>query len=187
MHELPTIRPATPADAAGIARVQVATWRDTYGGMLPPGFLVAMSEARERERWRALLSRQLQVSGVRVAESPGKGVVGYGSFGRHRFDASIDAGGEFYDLYVAPEAQGQKIGRRLLAAMAQGLLARQIGSALVWVIAVNPSRWFYAHLGGRMIAERHSRFAGQPVSLIAYRWSDRPAMERLALCDDAFG
>ncbi len=30
-----TIRTATAADAAGIARVHVETWRDAYAGLIP--------------------------------------------------------------------------------------------------------------------------------------------------------
>ena len=35
------IRPATPADAAEIARVHVASWRETYAGVLPGAVLAS--------------------------------------------------------------------------------------------------------------------------------------------------
>jgi hypothetical protein len=41
------IREAAPADAPGIARVHVDTWRTTYQGIVPDQFLARLSyEAR---------------------------------------------------------------------------------------------------------------------------------------------
>ena len=46
MPERLTIRPASPADAAGIARVHVATWRDAYAGMRGASEDYALLQAR---------------------------------------------------------------------------------------------------------------------------------------------
>ena len=38
MHAEPVeVRPAVPGDAAGVARVHVDAWRETYTALLPPG------------------------------------------------------------------------------------------------------------------------------------------------------
>src|SRR5918998_4172552 len=56
-RDRPVVREARPADAAGIARVHVDTWRTTYRGIVPDDHLDALSyEARERF-WAGALER----------------------------------------------------------------------------------------------------------------------------------
>jgi hypothetical protein len=52
----PTLRPATPADAAAIAEVHVRSWQVGYRGIVAKEVLAAQSvQARERE-WFGWLS-----------------------------------------------------------------------------------------------------------------------------------
>ena len=51
------VRRAMPADAAGIARVQVATWRSTYRGLIPDAYLDAMEEEPRARWWQDVIAR----------------------------------------------------------------------------------------------------------------------------------
>src|SRR5512142_1389502 len=53
-----TIRPATPEDAEGIARVHIETWRTTYRGLMPDSVLDNLSIEKQADRWDASLSNQ---------------------------------------------------------------------------------------------------------------------------------
>jgi len=48
--------PAGPSDAEDLARVHVASWRETYRGLLPDAFLARMSEAGFTRRFRRALT-----------------------------------------------------------------------------------------------------------------------------------
>lgn len=176
----PTIRRAAPTDALGIGRVHVAAWRDTYPGVLPAGYLVGMSARAEAARWRTTQARSEFGTATFVAEDPSAGIIGYGICGPQRNERPAGIDGEFYALYVRPQMQGRNIGRQLIAAMADHLLACRMSSASVWVLRDNPSRWFYQRLGGRLAAEEMIRFAGIQLVQLAYVWPNFSALDRLA-------
>ena len=178
-----TIRRARPQDASAIAQVRVSVWRDTYPGMLPSSFLTGMSTTREAIRRHASLSVPSSHFSEVVAEDDRGAILGFGSCGTHRPDGAIRAGGEIFEIYVDTDAQGRGIGRDLLGSMARGLLIAGHDSVVVWVVADNPSRWFYHHLGGRLSAQKVGRFGGEPLSLVAYVWPDRTSLARLAKRD----
>lgn len=181
MHTASLIRPATPADAAGIAHVHVETWRSTYPGMLPDRYLVGLSIATHERRWRGLLAPAAPPRGRRtfVVQGPGARIQGFASCGPQRTGLP-GFGGEFYAVYLLDQVQGQGLGRRLLAAMAQHLLAGGMQSALVWVLRENPSRYFYERLGGDLLAEQPISFAGARLMEVAYGWTDLVPLARLA-------
>lgn len=174
------IRDARPADAAAIGRVHVASWRATYPGLIPDAYLVNMSEKAAAARWEGITRAKVPKQGALVAEDPALGgVVGFASFGARR--VAVDGyDGEFYAIYLLEEAQGRGTGRRLMAAMAERFLESGVGSAGVWCLRDNPSRWFYERLGGTRIAERPIRFAGNDLVEIAYGWRDLAPLARLS-------
>ena len=165
------IRSARLSDAAGIARVQVESWRTTYPGIIPTEYLVNMNEGAAEARWRLMLTRRGPELETFVAVDGGRDVIGFGSCGVQRTRLK-DYGGEFYALYLLDHAQGRGVGRRLMAAMAGVLLGNGLQSAIVWVLRDNPSRWFYERLGGEKIAEHVIRFAGGPLDEVGYGWRD---------------
>lgn len=171
MTQAQIVRPATPADASGIARVHVASWRSTYPGILPEGFLVNLSADAYTRRWRALLGGAGRGRRTFVAVDPAEGIVGFASCGPQR-TAIQGYAGEFYAIYLQDYAQGQGWGRRMMATMAAEMLGEGLRSAVVWVLRDNPSRWFYERLGAQRLAEQPIKFAGARLSEVAYGWMD---------------
>src|SRR5580698_5057335 len=70
------IVPAGPGDAGGLARVHVKSWRETYPGLLPAGYLERMNPLLYARRWRQQLTRARPGELVLVAEGP-HGLIGY--------------------------------------------------------------------------------------------------------------
>jgi len=165
------IRPATPADAVGIAAVHVESWRSTYPGMLPDRFLVRLSPGAYAARWRRLLGEEGRGRRTFVACDLDNRIVGFASCGPQR-TAVHGFGGEFYAIYLLDEVHGQGFGRRLLGTLAQELMDCGMRSAVVWVLRDNPSRWFYERMGGQHLAEQPITFAGIRLSEVAYGWQD---------------
>jgi GNAT superfamily N-acetyltransferase len=154
------VRPATPADAPGIAHVHVTSWRETYTGLMPEDFLARMTDLAARERREAFWTRHLgdeTAEVVLVAEQAGE-VVAFASGGPARDHPGVDA--ELFTLYALKSAQGQGVGRALVSAVARELQARGFRSLALWVLASNPTRAYYAHLGGREDGEKRGPLPG---------------------------
>jgi len=164
------IRPARPADARAIARLDVETWRTTYAGMLSTSYLLGLSERRRELGWRGVILREPR--DVRVAVEAEGAIVGFGSCGPNRGDRFFS--GEVFTLYVAPDWQNQGIGRRLMVALFRRLVASGRRSAIVWVLRDNPSRFFYERLGAQQASHKALPVGGAAVEAIAYGWRDLP-------------
>lgn len=166
-----TIRMATPGDAAAIAEIYVETWRAAYAGLLPDRALLRMSQYQHAAMWSRAISRRGRSEAVLVAELSDGEVVGFGSCGRSR-GTGLPYAGEVFTLYVLHDHQGTGVGRGLLGGLFQRLLEAKLNSALVWVLARNPARFFYEAMGGRRIAERMENLWGAAVPETAYGWPD---------------
>jgi ribosomal protein S18 acetylase RimI-like enzyme len=171
------LRPAYPADAEAIARIYVEAWRSAYPGLVPDRVLVRMSARAQARQWSMALARHGRNDRVVIAETADAGVVGFGSCGEAR-PTGLPPAGEIFTLYVAPEHQGQGIGRAVLYRLFDTLADHGLNSALVWVLAGNPSRFFYEAMGGRRIAERVERLWDQPMPQAAYGWDDVRSVPR---------
>ncbi|WP_102127236.1 GNAT family N-acetyltransferase [Deinococcus planocerae] len=148
------VRPAVPADAPGIAHVHVTSWRETYTGLMPEDFLTRATGEVARERREGFWTRHLAAGTgevVLVAEREGE-VVAFTSGGPAREHPGFDA--ELYTLYALKLAQGRGVGRALVSALARELRERGFRSLALWVLDQNPTRAYYAHLGGREAGER---------------------------------
>jgi GNAT superfamily N-acetyltransferase len=139
------VRPGTPEDAEGVARVHVETWQAAYAHTLPQQQLAALSidEAVDRSRrWPPTF----------VAERDGE-IVGFVSVGAGR---EPESDGELFAIYVHPQAWGTGTGRALIEA-GEGEL-RRLGhqDAILWVLGDNPrARRFYELAGWSL--DRDSR------------------------------
>lgn len=167
------VRRARPADAPAIAAVHVAAWRSTYPSILPADFLANLSLDRQAGGYAAAIRAGQGVfvalaSGADLAEPGGGRIVGFTTGGRAGRAGYGD--GEIETLYVLDDFRERGIGRRLLRVLGEALYGAGCASAFVRVLRDNPSRYFYAHLGGVLAAEERIHFAGAEIVQCAYRW-----------------
>lgn len=163
------IRPSGEAEARRLAEIYVETWRTTYAGMVPDEVLLRMSVAQQTKRWRGYLTRRTTRDTILTAEVEGAGAIGFGSAGpARRSGATV---GEVYTLYVLPDWQGQGAGRELLQAMFSNMRGAGFEEVLIWVVAANPSRFFYEAMGGQRTVERIEKMWGVELPEIGYRWA----------------
>ena len=160
------IRRAGPTDAAAIARVYVDSWRESYRGQLPADYLANLSYEAFERHWR----RTFAARGWGFVAAVDGEIVGIASGGRARRQNL--ASGEIYVLYVLAERQGHGIGRGLFDACHFELAKRGHAGTLVWVLASNPARRFYEHLGGKRVAENTLAIGGTRVREVGYLWRD---------------
>lgn len=175
-----SIRRARPADAQAIGEIHAAVWRSTYAGILPDAYLAGLSAQRLAGFYqRAVLDRR-EGHAVFVAvagglEAPdGATVVGFASGGRARRPGIAE--GEVETLYLLEDWRERGAGRRLMRAMGAHLRAVGCRSAMLWVLADNPTRWFYRHLGGREVAHDEIRVGGKEVEQAAFVWDPIEAL-----------
>ena len=173
------VRRARPSDAAAIGAVHVAAWRSAYPGILPDDFLSRLSVPRQAAYYDHAIREGVGVH-VATASGPDLGtpdaaprVVGFvtGAPARAGRTPSPPADGEIETLYVLDDWRERGLGRRLMRAAAAHLAASGCGSAFLWVLRDNPSRWFYERLGGRPAMEATITVGGAPVVQTAYLWS----------------
>lgn len=168
------IVPAGPGDAADLARVHVAAWRQTYEGLLPPPYLARMSEAAHARRFSQALLHP-RPDDVILAAANRRGLVGYVAGGPARGGPRGEA--EVSTLYLLRSAQGQGVGRRLLEDAARAMAARGAVSLRINVLAANQrARDFYAHLGGHAGPPKLERGPGGLMDEVTYRWPDISAI-----------
>jgi ribosomal protein S18 acetylase RimI-like enzyme len=163
------ILPAGPADAEALARVHVASWRETYAGLLPDAFLARMSEAGYSRRFRRELTQPGPHDVTLAALNP-YGVFGYVAGGPSR--AGVEGEAEINTLYLLRAAQGRGVGRRLLVGAVRALAAQGARSLVISVLRDNArARAFYEHLGGLADEPRLEPGPGGQVWEVRYRWA----------------
>jgi ribosomal protein S18 acetylase RimI-like enzyme len=169
-------RTATVDDAAMLASMHVASWRETYVGMLPDAMLAALSVDRRTAMWEQIL-REAAAPGstiVHLAVIDGK-LAGFGSCGGQRNENLKLKGfnGEIGAIYVLQAFQRRGLGSRLLRTMASDLVSRTFTAASLWVLKDNAvARRFYERYGGRVIGEREDRRGDIVLAELAYGWAE---------------
>lgn len=170
------VRRARQEDAAAVAQVYIASWHDTYPGVLPTRLLQAMTPKGQTIRWQtAIRSQNREI--VLVAENARHGIVGMASAGPVR-DDGLGFDGEVYTLYVDPAYYGCGAGRMLLKGAFEALSKSGMTSCVIWAHARNNARYFYEAMGGRLIAERSARLMGEIVPEAAFGWKTLVVAER---------
>jgi ribosomal protein S18 acetylase RimI-like enzyme len=162
------IRSATEADAAAIAAIHVASWRDAYADILAPDFLNSSIEADRFAVWLQRLQDRPASQLVDIAvDSTGRVVAfvcAYCDFDP-RWGSLLD------NLHVLPQLRGQGIGERLFRTVVGQLAAANSNSGLhLWVFEANVAGLrFYERLGGRVVGKDSSRIpaaGGKAVLLV---------------------
>jgi L-amino acid N-acyltransferase YncA len=147
-----SVRPARPADAADIARIQVETWRAGYATILPAPVLAALSLDAAEAVWAQSLaappSRHHQV----VVAQEQQWVVGFLAFGPaddlEPGDPEPESTIAIDPLLVEPRWGRRGHGSRLLAAAVDLARIDGMSRAIAWVPeADTTSRAFFATAG----------------------------------------
>ena len=165
--DMVSIRAAVAEDAVAIAHVHVESWRTTYAGIVPDGYLAGLDESLRVKLWQEWLSGDTVIL---VAERKGE-VVGFAHAGTIR-EAVESADAELYSLYLLREAQGRGMGRALLKEAAYALQQRGYKGLALWVLERNRSRLFYEKCGGRLANSKVIEIGGARLMEVAYWWPD---------------
>jgi GNAT superfamily N-acetyltransferase len=163
------VRQAVCADAAGIARVHVDSWRTTYRGIVPQDYLDGLTYAERQARWERGLCMSDPEPCVYVAEDGNGQIVGFANGGPERSGDPVYRG-EIYAIYILQPQQRQGLGRELVRKVVEALQKMGFQSMLVWVLADNPSRRFYEALGGEPVRTQEISIGGTPLEEVAYGW-----------------
>ena len=169
------VRPARAGDAPSLARVQVASWRRDFAGIVPPALLAGLTgdeaSAVWRDRWREAItspptSRHHVLAAV--TEAPPREVVGFASAGPAT-DADRWPGtdGQVYELRVMPERTGQGHGSRLLHAVADTLDSEGFHTLSIWALEADTAlRHFLESSGWAVDGARGELDVGTSVPVV---------------------
>ncbi|NNC11958.1 GNAT family N-acetyltransferase [Planctomonas sp. JC2975] len=157
-HTAISVRAATRADAAGIARVHVRSWREAYAHVFSPFLLEGLRVSVRARRWERILAAGARVwvaeEATRIA---GARIVGWAASGPAR-DADGPEPTELQGIYVLREHYGSGTGQRLIEA------ALGTDAAYLWVLGDNPrAQAFYRRNGFESDGtSRVETFGGEP-------------------------
>jgi ribosomal protein S18 acetylase RimI-like enzyme len=176
------IRIATPDDAPALAAMHVASWHETYTGLLPDKILSALSVESRAAAWAKIMQEPAteRSTVVHLADHRGA-IIGFGSCGAQRTESLKAKGydGEVSGIYVLREFQKRKVGIHLFRAMASDLIGRGFSAAGLWVLRENlRARRFYEHHDGKVIAEREDVRHAAVLIELAYGWPDLKELDR---------
>lgn len=128
-----SVRPARRADVPAIAAVHAAAWLTAYAGLLPPAMTASLTPESLTDEWARAADLADAASAVLLVAESGSSVVGLAAAapGQEADDQPGDF--ELLTLAVAPAAQRQGHGSRLLAALADTLSERGCSRAYAWL------------------------------------------------------
>jgi GNAT superfamily N-acetyltransferase len=175
------IRPANREDCQNLGEVIVAATRSAFDGRVPEQCLSELPISTSVANWkRAFDSGAFDLGDqvLLVSETDPDGVVAFvlaGGYTAEIFpDRSISAAypSEITSLHVAPSWQNQGLGRSLIGAAADWLIARHAKSLAVRVLEPNPNRAFYARLGAVELGSQPYDWAGFATREVICGWPD---------------
>ena len=156
-HDL-RLRDATVADLDQLVRLHVQAFDETHG----PGPSVDVRE----QQWRKAFSDPDPDWFCVVAETSGGRLVAFARGQPYTEEELGDFRGELNKIYVLRQYQKQGVGRRLVCAVARGLLIRGIDSMLLFGDAGSASNGFYERMGAERLVAANGEFHG------GYGWRD---------------
>lgn len=145
-----SVRVAWADDAPAIAELQLRTWRETYGDLLPAEALPGPDQVEPAAAaWRASLSSPKDARNRVLVALERNRVVGFAittPAGDPDCDQVADA--ELRELAVDPGERGRGHGSRLLQAAVDTMQADRFTRAVIWAIATDDAlRGFLTEAG----------------------------------------
>lgn len=162
------VREAVAADAKGIARVHIDSWKTTYKNIISAEYLMNLNYGQRETMWE-----QNSFEGnVFVAENESGEIIGFSTGGKERTGKYPGYSGELYAIYILKEYQGSGLGKLLVKRVADLLVAQAFNGMLVLVLDDNPACSFYEVLGAKKIGTAETIIAGKKLSEAVYGWDD---------------
>ena len=152
--------------------MRVDSWRATYRGMVPDGYLDAMRVEDSAALWQRVLSVPEQSKpSVHVLEAAGTSeIVGFAS-AMLLPEVKLGFDSELTGIYLAQPLQRQGWGQCLAKAVITDCLQRGATGMLVWVLAGNQAgRQFYEKLGAELLLEQPFTWDGFEAHEAGYGW-----------------
>ncbi|WP_172293921.1 N-acetyltransferase [Pseudoruegeria sp. HB172150] len=166
------LRAATTGDLTDIRDLQIASWRRAYKGILSADFLSSTIVDELSTRWSVLPGTGWTVDTAWL----GPRLAGFVSVDRNK-----GAGAYVDNLHVAGWAQGQGVGRALMARAARQLAEEGIGRIWLTVIRENAgARAFYRKIGGVEGPERVENLYGEMVQTYPVEWTESGRLAALS-------
>jgi RimJ/RimL family protein N-acetyltransferase len=165
-----SIAAATREDLPDVARVHVASWRQTYVGLVPQSYLDSLDVAARLQKWRENFEqdRNNDLFGLFVARIGGS-PAGFISFGPGR-DEDRAAHAEIYAIYVLKQHWGNGIGYGLYKTARAIFQHKGLPKAYLWVLDTNRRAIVaYERWGGVLEQDRlkDHNIGGKPVKEIS--------------------
>jgi GNAT superfamily N-acetyltransferase len=114
-----SVRPATPADAGDIARIQAAVWAAVHRGALPEDLLEAVGSTDAAGRWRTAIAEPPSPRHRVLTALAGERVVGFAALAPASDPDTVPSlDGDLLALCVDPAETGRGHGSRLVNAAA---------------------------------------------------------------------
>jgi GNAT superfamily N-acetyltransferase len=167
------IRKAREQDSAGVARVQVDSYRTAYVDILPRSYLEHFTYEEQEQDWRDLLSAELD--GVLYVATTNKDEIAGYALGQPNPGEIPPYECELVAMHVRHEYQRRGVGCRLFAAVSGELDEQGCNSLFLWTLAHNPARSFYEKRGGLLVGEKpwqNNEYFGTNLYKVAYGWLD---------------
>jgi 3-deoxy-manno-octulosonate cytidylyltransferase (CMP-KDO synthetase) len=164
-----TYRKATVRDVPEIAKVHIASWRESFAGIAPQEFLEKMSAAKREQAFK----KGFGEPGYKmfVAENHGRGIVGFADFGKSSEENSPFQA-ELFAIYLLKEFQRKGIGENLFNLCRREMIAAHLNSLHLTALEASPYKSFYEKMGGRVIGSGKHFLAGVEYKTLVYGWSD---------------
>ena len=142
-----SVRPARPADAERVARVQLSTWRTAYAELLPAEALDVPEEQAAALWLGAVESRPSREHRLLVAMEREE-LVGFAASGPAPDEGLVAGTAELMTLLVEPRWGRRGHGSRLVAASVEHWRGSGFTSAVTWAFERDPAtRGFLASSG----------------------------------------
>jgi len=160
------LRSAKAGDAATVASLHLASWRNAYRGLLDAGFLDRTAAEVIPAHWERTLALK-PLPGVVILATVSGDAAGFVAIWRRGPVALID------NLHVRPGMRGAGIGRTLLFHAARRMRHRGCSQAELLVFSANAGAIrFYGQLGAEIGEEAPGEAFGQPVKERRCVWPD---------------
>lgn len=159
------------SDADAVASIHIASWQQTYRGLLPDHALDNILPDEFRSFWHEDVPQDSDIHLVAVEDGEIRGIMSV-----LRQDAPyVDR------LHTHPLFRSRGIGQKLMARAAHQLLHEDYDKMWLYVAQANRRALaFYERLGGVVSAEKNNVHYGTSLPCFRIDWSDATALRNLA-------